>query len=849
MEQERGQIYLAALLHDIGKFYQRADTGSAQTSRFLNEHCKDESTFCPQWKGNYTHKHVLRTAQFIDGNRQVFQKLLNGAELGDFSDKNSLIYLAAAHHLAEDQLSERGRIIKKADSLSAGMDRSSDSDKAFKDDQDETSWDALKKKRMTSILQTIKLEKTVPEKYELWHLPVEALQLSKSYFPQLAFADTPDYTSLWNAFDGEFKFIQANSYHAFSESLLNLLFKYTACIPASTINFPDVSLYDHLKTTAAIAVCLYDIQQKGAKEDGKPFLLIGADFSGIQNYIYQIVSKYAAKNLKGRSFYLHLLSDAVVRYLLKKLKLFQANIIYNSGGSFYLLAPNTKPLRDALDEAVDEIEKHFFAEFGTSLFLAIDSVAFSEDALMHRNEQDLGKLWGELFKKRDAKKSCRYASLMTDEYEKFFEPLPYKAFDAITGEPLQEGGMKEKDVDGKVNRMTHCQIELGKALRDADVMVVSEGEIPYWKDKLPSIEPASLGFRYYFLSDAKFKEMKAQLQGSADKVSVVTLNGEEGDCDFLRSDIRGTNNIYGLEFYGGNDYPITKDKKSGEMRIMTFDEMAEGDEFSRLGVLRMDVDNLGSIFQKGIDSQRATLSRYAALSRSFDYFFSGYLNTIWKEIGKDYTQIIYSGGDDLFIVGRWDLCIQMAKRIREDFREYTCKNPAFSISGGLAIVGKTFPVMKGSDESETEEHHAKEHAVGELTKNAFSFMDTPLNWDTEFPAVEKLKADLVKFVDTDKALPHSFLSKLMLHAANADMKKHNINKVKTYWMLTYDLSRLKGRYPEANQLIDRCIREVCSNNKSSLNGESLNTDYHPLELWAFAARWAELEIRTNNKSK
>jgi len=40
MEKIREHIYLAALLHDIGKFYQRADTGSVSTSKKLNEKVK-----------------------------------------------------------------------------------------------------------------------------------------------------------------------------------------------------------------------------------------------------------------------------------------------------------------------------------------------------------------------------------------------------------------------------------------------------------------------------------------------------------------------------------------------------------------------------------------------------------------------------------------------------------------------------------------------------------------------------------------------------------------------------------------------------------------------------------------
>jgi CRISPR-associated protein Csm1 len=124
-------------------------------------------------------------------------------------------------------------------------------------------------------------------------------------------------------------------------------------------------------------------------------------------------------------------------------------------------------------------------------------------------------------------------------------------------------------------------------------------------------------------------------------------------------------------------------------------------------------------------------------------------------------------------------------------------------------------------------------------------MDTPLNWNEEFPLVEKLKNKLVRLIK-ENVLPNSFLSKIMAHTANADIKEHKITKVKTFWILTYDLSRMKERYKqtEGQRIINNCITEVCGN-KSQLNGISIETTYHPLELWTFAARWAELETRIN----
>lgn len=840
MKSEREHIYLAALLHDIGKFYQRADNGSVNSSKFLKTHCKDESTFCPQSadKASYTHKHVLWTAQFIEDFAPVFKTLVDD-EVANLSAKDNLMNLAAGHHLRREQISGWGQIIKEADCLSSGMDR--ESSEALKDSQDESSsgWDAFKKKRMIPIMQTIGSEEGTTE----WmHLPVDKMQLTKATFPQSSFTQSPDYEQLWNEFVGEFKYIQANTYRAFSETLLSLLYKYTTTIPSSTINFPDVSLYDHLKTTAAIAVCLYDYKKECSSADECPFLLIGADFSGIQNYIYQIVSKHAGKNLKGRSYYLRILSDAVVRHLLKELNLFQANIVYNSGGGFYLLAPNTPSVKAKLAEAILTIEERLFKAHGTALYVAIDSVVLSKDALLHRNGESLGKVWGELFVKRDKKKSTKFLTLIQKDYTAFFNPTMMGGNakrDTITGEELLPTEASRKVSGMLLKELTAQQIEIGKKLREADLLVVKEGDpLPYWNDRT-HIAPAELGFTYYFLSSNELAGMKEQLNASADEVSVITMNGKEGNCDFLHS-LDGINNIYGLDFYGGNEV----DRKN----IHTFEEMCENKNLSRLGVLRMDVDNLGLIFQKGIPAERATLSRYAALSRSFDYFFSGYLNTIWREVAPEHSFIIYSGGDDVFIVGSWDVTIRLAERIKEEFSAYACYNPKFTLSGGIAILSPKYPIMKGAEESAQEEGAAKNHSCKGNTKNSLSFMEMPLHWEHEYPVVKVLKDTLYGML-YDGVLPKSFLSKLMMHHANAAITGHKITRYKTFWMLTYDLSRMKERHKNGaiRDLFDNCIKEVCDKSCGRLNGQEIKTDYHPLELWAFAARWAELEYRKDKE--
>src|SRR3972149_2930094 len=79
----------------------------------------------------------------------------------------------------------------------------------------------------------------------------------------------------------------------------SLFMIYTSHIPAATVGkvVPDVSLYDHSKTTAAIASAIYlyhkqngtlnmgDIE-KIKDYDDKKFLIVAGDFYGIQNFIF-----------------------------------------------------------------------------------------------------------------------------------------------------------------------------------------------------------------------------------------------------------------------------------------------------------------------------------------------------------------------------------------------------------------------------------------------------------------------------------------------------------------------------------------------------------------------------------
>ena len=148
---------------------------------------------------------------------------------------------------------------------------------------------------------------------------------------------TPYYKNLWKRFVQDIEKIRKDDMNKMFESLMSLIKKYCLFVPSAVYKSkPDISLYDHLKTTCAIADCLFKendseyidklieilTMEEYTEEDEEllkndKFILIGGDISGIQKFIYTVISKGAVKGLKGRSYYLELLSEIVARHIVE----------------------------------------------------------------------------------------------------------------------------------------------------------------------------------------------------------------------------------------------------------------------------------------------------------------------------------------------------------------------------------------------------------------------------------------------------------------------------------------------------------------------------------------------------
>ena len=327
---------VAALLHDIGKFYQRSEKTKAIQGKNLYE----------QYMKKNGYIHGAFTAKFIDENIK--------SSLPDYAN---FLNLSAGHHVAEYS------IVKEADIISSGHDLKDADEESFDSDYLlDTFNEDFRSKRLNIIFNEISIEgKIEPYKLKLTNnsnLTIEKFkeELSKEQA-------TNEYKELYSAMKKELDNMNLKGYNSYEELhqlIYPIIKEYTTTIPGSTYNqnYPTVSLFDHLKLTAALANCL-------KLNNNNEYVLLDYDISGIQKFIYRVTEgkeakPNVAKLLRTRSLYLSLLTDFVAYYIVNKFGLTYENVLYSSGGRGRILVPYSSTFEETIMKIGKEIETNMY---------------------------------------------------------------------------------------------------------------------------------------------------------------------------------------------------------------------------------------------------------------------------------------------------------------------------------------------------------------------------------------------------------------------------------------------------------------------------------------------------------
>ena len=474
-------------------------------------------------------------------------------------------------------------------------------------------------------------------------------------------------------------------------SLLEVLEVQLSYIPSSTMKseVADISLYDHVKLTAAIAASIKEWLDENNISDYKEtlfkgatgfygkkvFLLFSMDMSGIQDFIYTIASKNALKMLRSRSFYLEIFMENLIDELLDYIGMSRANLIYSGGGHAYIITANTENIKQKIVEFELKINEWLLDEFKTALFLGCGYAECSANELHNEPEGTYRQIFKNVSKMISQKKMKRYSAAQIIK--------------------LNSKGKKDGTRECRVCRRASKLLEdddicsVCNAMIDMSQNILYEGfyivtENPKDKAALP------LPFGRYLVAYNKEELLEKMKQDDSSYIRAYTKN----------------------KSYTG--FKVVKKLWVGDYTLGdSFEKLAKKSEgINRIAVFRADVDNLADAFVNGFVSEKygekyMTISRTATFSRKMSMFFKYHINYI-LENGEFYivdkkkedkgkkgkrnrnATIVYSGGDDVFVVGSWDDVVGFAVDLQKSLKEFS--QDTLTISGGIGIYPAKYPI-------------------------------------------------------------------------------------------------------------------------------------------------------------
>ena len=610
-------------------------------------------------------------------------------------------------------------------------------------------------KHLVTTLQIPEREK--PKEAYCKFIPLEKDGILPVHKESYSSAQT-DYQALWSDFENNLNNLRNLEFDYFMQALNSLLERCWWCIPSSNSNDAE-SLYQHSKMTAAIATVLYEYHKETGSENEQAvkdnaalkFRLMKGDISGIQKYIFDLkTTKGNAKLLRAKSFQIAALGEVLSEFLIKQLDVTYANIIMSAGGNFMLLIPNTEKLILLIPQLQLEIESYFMREYAGRLAVIVsDGVAANSTDLLKENVQDLMNRIGENAdeaKQKKMQKSLQKNGVILSDFYSLLQQY---------GECPKCGVFPASGIDENGNP---CECADCKKLTEVGGNLVRAGSILFKSDSLEDFSKI------------------VKVSSKADITAGSTVNA----------------------FVSGKPvkylpYTAPRDEKS---EVITFEEIAtRSNGNAKLAMFKSDIDNLGLVFSSSL-GERMSFSRYADLSHLLHYFFSAYYawyvtSHTYIQNGKEkpYSDVIYtvfSGGDDLCILGAWDAVLQFASDFEAELNKFTNNNPSVTLSGGISLSSCNVPVRNVAANAEKNLEISKGRKEnGKTVKNAITVFETTVSWKEYIKCLENGRK-LESYLDK-KELSTSVVYKLIDFANRAErVKKGNVSELITANPNTHD---------------------------------------------------------------
>jgi len=493
-----------------------------------------------------------------------------------------------------------------------------------------------------------------------------------------------------------------------------------------------VSLYDHLRLGSAIAAALWRYHQERGTlshsalkdEAQEKFLLVIGDLGGIQEHIYRIRRAQAgtgplAKRLRARSLEVSLSSEAFSALILNELGLLPLQRFMNAGGKFYLLLPNTPNTVQVLQGAQVRWEAHALAE-GATLMPQLAWTAFAPAGF------GSGDFAGALSAAHQALGVAKLRPLRSQ----LAHPVLYQG--ALRPCAAYGSVPAMRDQAGAVSHQAERDEQVGRRLPTVAALSLTnlpaEGDyrFPGLSVSLGSAAGHILRGRLDFAPSVASWEVRTLLghiPTVAQAQQALTYRAYRGDY---------------LDWLQQQELSREEDELSDHPeRPLTLSELAAlSGGAALLGAVMLDADRMGEVFEHGftrLGEERVSVSRVASLSRLIETFFAAEVASLIRDPSRYQERLafgrlepfkrthypliytVYAGGDDLFLLGPWNVLLAFAIDLHRLYQQFTGDHPDFTLSGGFVMVKPHLPVPKIAAYVAEAEQHAKSAGRDRLT--------------------------------------------------------------------------------------------------------------------------------------
>lgn len=288
--------------------------------------------------------------------------------------------------------------------------------------------------------------------------------------------------------------------------------------------------------------------------------------------------------------------------------------------------------------------------------------------------------------------------------------------------------------------LSRDQIAIGEALTKRARLLVLRNAGSFNKP----LELDYFGYRIAFVADEDASGKYGALARDGTLVRAWDFDLPEADGKTFRGYARRCVNSYVPIWRAGEDADpayarLTADDLGdtapGKLKTLHAIAAAGGSEIA-LVTLKGDIDNLGALFQSGLE--KPTFARWAALSRQVNAFFALWLPWHCAQHAPD-TYTVFAGGDDFFLIGPWAQTITLAGQMRSAFARYVGRDD-ITFSLGATMAHPKTPARHLADAAE----RGLEAAKARPGKNAVSLWGATVNWadwhDLTGPRREHLQA-------------------------------------------------------------------------------------------------------------